>query len=109
MLLILQLGKISHGKIKDASPYNLYDELRSHLFQGKKERKYIVVEQGHFQAAFSCFQNFELQVRIYVVAIECLYLLILAVMDGVCYICCFSSQKSICMIFVFNYVGYLFM
>ena len=55
----LYTGKTSHGKMKAATPYSLHDELKKHLFQSRKERRRIVAEEGHFQFAFSCFQNFE--------------------------------------------------
>ena len=50
--------------MKVGIPYSLHDQLKKHLFQGRKERRNIVAEEGHFQFAFSCFQNFEVSAHI---------------------------------------------
>jgi len=54
---------ISQCKMRDTFPFNLHDELKKHLVQGKKERKHIVANPGLFQVVFSCFQNFEVSVK----------------------------------------------
>ena len=53
--------------MKAAIPYSLHDELKKHLFQSRKERRSIIAEEGHFQFAFSCFQNFEVSAHLYVI------------------------------------------
>jgi len=61
MCICIHLG-ISQSKMRDTLPFSLHDELKKHLFQGKKERKHIVADPTLFQVVFCCFQNFEVSV-----------------------------------------------